>query len=241
MGDRHGWTPLMWAARYGNAGATALLLNAGVHVDPQTNTVGNTPLFIACMRGHVECVRLLLGAGASVDLVNADGHIPLWIACCQGHIQCAQLLSSYGANRDFPHVRTPEYISAAFGHDALAEWLALSRKWSPLHHLEVLSPERTRTLLRGGADLHLTPSTGDTATPLERARQLAPANASASLIVRAAGPWSASTHELFGDAERARAVTLAHSLYHVYLCRMEHGGWQAVDFARHVLSHLLRR
>ena len=95
--------------------------------------------------------------------------------------------------------------------------------------------------IRGGADLHLSPSTGDTATPLERARQLAPTSASASLVVRAAGPWSASTHELFGDAERARAVTLAHSLYHVYMRRMEHGGWQAVDFARYVLSHLLSR
>ena len=123
----------------------------------------------------------------------------------------------------------------------MTQWLALSREWSPLHHLEFLSPERTRALLRGGADLHITPSTGDTATPLERARQLAPASASASLVVRAAGPWSTTTHELFGDAERARAVTLAHSLYHVYLRRMEHGGWQAVDFARHVLSHLLCR
>ena len=235
-----GWTPLVYAARHGNARATAFLLEAGVDVNQGTQ-YGDTPLYFACTQGHTKCAELLLGAGASVDLANEFGQTPLYFACVHGHIQCAQLLSSYGANRDFPHVRTPEYISAAFGHDALAEWLALSRKWSPLHHLEVLSPERTRALLRGGADLHLIPSTVNTATPLERARQLAPANASASLVVRAAGPWSTTTHELFGDAERARAVALAHSLYHVYLRRMEHGGWQAVDFARHVLSHLLCR
>ena len=157
-------------------------------------------------------------------------------------IQLAQLLSAYGANRVISHgLGSAEDISAHFGHTALTEWLVLSREWSPLHHLEFLSPERTRALLRGGAALRLTPSTGDTATPLERARQLAPTSASASLVVRAAGPWSTTTHELFGDVERARAVTLAHSLYHVYLRRMEHGGWQAVDFARYVLSHLLSR
>lgn len=240
MGDSRGWTPLIWAAINGYARATALLLEAGVHVDQQANS-GGSPLFVACIRGQTKCVELLLSAGASVDLANESGQTPLWSACIYGHIQCAQLLSSYGANRDFSYGDTAESFSALFGHTALVEWLALSREWSPLHHLEVLSPDRTRALLRGGADLHLSPSTGDTATPLERARQLAPASASASLVVRAAGPWSTTTHELFGDAERARAVTLAHSLYHVYLRRMEHGGWQAVDFARHVLPHLLCR
>ena len=236
-----GWTPLVYAARKGNARATAFLLEAGVDVDQGTQ-YGNTPLYYACQGGHAECAELLLGAGASVDLADELDRTPLWKACIHGYIQLAQLLSSYGANRTFYDGRTAEALSAARNnHHALTEWLALSREWSPLHHLEFLSPERTRALLRGGADLHLAPSTGDTATPLERARQLAPASASASLVVRAAGPWSTTTHELFGDAERARAVALAHSLYHVYLRRTEQGGWQAVDFARHVLSHLLCR
>ena len=169
------------------------------------------------------------------------GVTPLDIACCEGHIQCVQLFSSYATNRNSQQYTEHLLQSLISGHFALTNWLALSCEWSPLHHLEVLSSERTRALLRGGAELHLTPSAGDTATPLERARQLAPASASASLVVRAAGPWSTTSHELFGDAERARAVTLAHSLYHVYLRRMEHGGWQAVDFAHHVLSHLLCR
>ena len=239
MGDHRDpyWTPLVCAAFNGNAGATALLLEAGVDVDQRTNS-GFCSLFLACMRGHIECAELLLSAGASVNLANRYGGTPLFFACCYGHIQCAQLLSSYGANRNFPIGYSAERYSAYRGNHALTEWLALSREWSPLHHLEVLSPERTRALLRGGANLHFAPSTGDAATPLERARQLAPANASASLVVRAAGPWAVESHELFADAERTRAVTLVHSLYHVYLRRMEHGGWQAVDFARHVLSHM---
>ena len=133
-------------------------------------------------------------------------------------------------------------------HAALIEWLALSRHWMPLHHLEALSPERARALLRAGADLHLKPKP-DVPSPLERAQQLLSAEsvsssntaAAASLVVRAAGPWSAESHELFADAERARAVTLVRSLYHVYLRRMSNGGWQAVDFARGVLPFAIVR
>ena len=63
----------------------------------------------------------------------------------------------------------------------------------------------------------------------------------ASLLVRASGPWSAASHELFPDADRTRAAALAPLLYHVYLRRMGNGGWQAVDFAHAVLSQLLYR
>jgi ankyrin repeat protein len=241
--DGRGQTALYFACGHGHAECARLLLSAGASVD-LANFVGQTALRFASgseWAGSVECVELLLSAGASVDLADVHGVTPLDIACCEGHIQCVQLFFSYATNRNSQQYTEHLLQSLISGHFALTNWLALSCEWSPLHHLEVLSSERTRALLRGGAELHLTPSAGDTATPLERARQLAPASASASLVVRAAGPWSTTSHELFGDAERARAVTLAHSLYHVYLRRMEHGGWQAVDFAHHVLSHLLCR
>ena len=170
----------------------------------------------------------------------------MFLACNQGHTECAQLLSSFGARRGLwvgPFAgRTAEDTSRVNGHDALAEWLGLSRtRWSPLHHLEVLSCERTRALLRGGADLHLRPNAGDTSSPLERAQQLAAGNAAASLVVRAAGPWSVASHDLFPSADRVRMAMLARSLYHVFLRRMGNGGWQAVDFARYVLSFVLCR
>ena len=137
--------------------------------------------------------------------------------------------------------RTAEQTSAAHDHAALTEWLILSRQWSPLHHLEVLSPERTRALLRGGADLHFKPSAGDVPSPLERAQQLAPGSAAASLVVRAAGPWSVASHELFPDAQRAHAVSLAYSLSLVCMRRMAYGGFEAVDFARAILPLLVCR
>ena len=135
-------------------------------------------------------------------------------------------------------------------HTALIDWLVLSQHWTPLHHIEALSPERARALLRAGADLHLKPRP-DVPSPLERAQQLLSAESvsssssstttAASLVGRAAGPWSVESHELFADAERARAETLVRLLYHVYLRRMSNGGWQAVDFARGVLPFAIVR
>ena len=63
----------------------------------------------------------------------------------------------------------------------------------------------------------------------------------ASLLVRAAGPWSAASHELFPDAERTQAATMAPSLYHIYARRMGNGGWQAVDFAHAVIAQMFYR
>ena len=159
-------------------------------------------------RGDEGLRQLLLGAGAAVDLARTTGATPLFVACWKGRTDCVQLLSSYGASRQTHGLfigKTAESFSRDYGHDALAEWLVLSCGWSPLHHLEVLSVERTRALLRAGADVHLRPSAGDTSSPLERAQQLAPGSAAACLVVRAAGPWSVESHDLFPDADRARA------------------------------------
>ena len=242
-----GTTPLYVACQGGHVEVIRLLLGAGASVDSATTDIGTTPLFVACFKGHVECVRLLLGAGASVDLTRVDtGTTPLTAAFHRGHAECVQLLSSYGASREA--LPSEEDMRRRYPErTALIEWLALSRHWTPLHHLEVLSPERARALLRAGANLHLK-AKPDVPSPLERAQQLLFAESVsststivASLVVRAAGPWSAESHELFGDAERAWAATLVRLLYHVYLRRMSNGGWEAVDFARGVLSFAIVR
>ena len=121
-------------------------------------------------------------------------------------------------------------------HGNVLEWLQRSRDWcTPLHYVEVLTTERTRRLLRGGADLHARAHAG-ASSPLELAQQLAraerppPADAAAAapergsggarpvaahtearpwaLVLRAAEPWSGETHSLFPAAARSRAVEL---------------------------------
>ena len=97
------------------------------------------------------------------------------------------------------------------GHTELAAWLRSTRAWTPLHHLEQLTPERARALLRGGADLFAKPA-ADVPSPLERASGEEGAAAGSAevreVLVRAARPWSPATHELFPARARARAVEL---------------------------------
>ena len=168
---------------------------------------------MACFNGHTDCVRLLLGAGAAVDQARTDGGTtPLIMACHEGHIDCIQLLSSYGASRTLGSAAdvTAEDMSLRRGHNELTAWLCLSRGWTPLHHIEVLTPERARMLLRCGADLHARPAqSAPPKSPIERALAMEePRSAVAELLLRAAERWSPHTHDLFPAAARARAVEL---------------------------------
>ena len=244
-----GTTPLFAASRYGHVECVRLLLEAGAAVESCRTGGSSTPLDAAVKHDHVECARLLLEAGATVDTAKANGRTAMFTAVRWAYIRCVQLLSSYGASRVVqrgPSISmTVEAVSTHFQyqHDGgvtLTEWLVLSRHWSPLHHLETLTLERARALLRGGADVDLKPA-ADVPTPLERALVLSPFCAVSRLVVRAAGPWSVESHELFPDAKRAQAALLARSLYHVYLRRMGNGGWQAVDFTRYTLPFLIFR
>ena len=83
------------------------------------------------------------------------GYTPLHYACEDGRLGCIQLLSSYGASRTFLCQRRHDggaHAATEWGHDDIAAWLAATRNWTPLHHLEVLTPERALALLRAGAD-----------------------------------------------------------------------------------------
>ena len=91
-----------------------------------------------------------------------------------------------------------------------ARLLVLSRHWTPLHHIEVLTKERTRALLRAGADPLASPAPG-VPSPAERARAgPTPETEAQKTILRATEPWSPDNHELFPAAARARAVWVCH-------------------------------
>jgi len=59
-------TPLVIAARTGNAGVVDVLLKAGADATAATTT-GTTPLMLAAASGSVDAVKALLAAGAEVD------------------------------------------------------------------------------------------------------------------------------------------------------------------------------
>ena len=161
----------------------------------------------------------------------APSPAPMIAACLDGHLGCVQLLSSHGASRTFPFGvpgDTAEDVATQDGHHELLAFLVRSRLWStPLHHLEFITRERTRALLRDGADLDAAVAPGGP-TPLSLARDLeaaarpvirraflhgfdeilAPGIHNALLVLEAAKPWSRQTHHLFPAAARARAREL---------------------------------
>ena len=156
--DAQGVTPLMLVSIYGYSCAVSALLSRGVSVNDATDTQGWTALFYACDNAHhddakhnsFECAKLLLEADGDVDQMCNSRCPPLIHACKSGNMQIVKLLSSYGANRTWPQF-TAESVARSYSiiHmvPALVPWLERSRHWTPLHHLEQLTPPRRATNL----------------------------------------------------------------------------------------------
>ena len=239
-----GGSLLTIATIHGRQAAVLLLLSHGAEVDaPDLN--GNTPLLLAALRGHVEVLRTLCDAGAVLDRENRFGQTALLEATKQGHIECVKLLSSYGSPRqgqfaeNFRVVLRELCLLMDKGvHKELAAWLQHSRSWTPLHHIEQLTRARAVALLRGGASVH-----AGSPSPLERAREVV--GEVGELVVRAAGPWSPESHELYPAAARERAVAVLRLGYLLAWAPQEDQtckGSALVDAWRgHVLPHVVER
>ena len=76
---RHGSTPLMLAAYYGNAPIVKYLCDRGADVNRQ-NHDGWTALLYAAYYGHEDIAKILLDHQASVHPINKFGYNALWYA-----------------------------------------------------------------------------------------------------------------------------------------------------------------
>jgi uncharacterized protein len=109
-----GATPLLRAAKAGDAESVKLLLAHGALVD-LPNVLGHTPLMAAAGSGRgnvptrgrskseaqaLETVRLLKEAGADVNHRAVDGDAAVHGAAIHGWNEVLKLLASYGANLD---------------------------------------------------------------------------------------------------------------------------------------------
>jgi ankyrin repeat protein len=154
--NHYGITPLLQAARSGDAPLIAALLKADA--DPAfSHPDGETPLMAASRTGRVEAVRLLLEAGANVNVADSyQQQTALMWAATEGHLDAVKTLlaagripiarvasrpSRNGSTPTMPRAASRLMFAARNGHEAVAT-----------------------ALIKGGADPKLTNGDGLTAT-----------------------------------------------------------------------------
>ncbi|XP_042372745.1 ankyrin repeat domain-containing protein 10-like [Plectropomus leopardus] len=93
----YGWTPLHWAAHYGQLECVVRLVQIGCEVNAVTSRFNQTPTHTAAFGGHPQCVVWLTQAGADVNRQDFVGEAPLHKAARSGSLECIQVLLIAGA------------------------------------------------------------------------------------------------------------------------------------------------
>jgi ankyrin repeat protein len=93
-----GWTPLHFAAYFGNNACVKELLRRGARVDTSAASSGLTPLHSARAGGHTVVAATLVAAGANVNALASGGHRPLDSARQNANAELVALLNAAGAN-----------------------------------------------------------------------------------------------------------------------------------------------
>ena len=92
-------TPLMHAARLGNAKVLRALLKRGADVTAR-NADGNGALWFACFADCTDCITELIAAGAPLDNQNVNAATALIYCASAGKSEILRLLLEAGANPD---------------------------------------------------------------------------------------------------------------------------------------------
>jgi ankyrin repeat protein len=106
-----GWTPLMYAARAGDADIAQILIEAKANVNAKMQgqdsksgyKEGMSVLMIAAKSGRANIVRLLIKTGANVnEMLKDEITCPLWLAAYFGHdAETVKTLLDAGARQDY--------------------------------------------------------------------------------------------------------------------------------------------
>ncbi len=92
-GDHNGWTPLHFAAHYGNLRMAEFLISKGADIHAR-DEFGWTPLHWGTRAGHLEIVKFLVSVGSDVYTKVNTGRIASDIAFRGGHQEVAHFLFS---------------------------------------------------------------------------------------------------------------------------------------------------
>jgi thiosulfate/3-mercaptopyruvate sulfurtransferase len=90
-------TPLMKAARTGNAAIAAELLRAGARIETR-NADGNNALWLACVGENLDAVAMLINAGIDINNRNDNGATCLMYAASTGKAAVLEMLLVAGAD-----------------------------------------------------------------------------------------------------------------------------------------------
>lgn len=90
-------TPLMHAARFGEYGIAAELIQCGAKLNAVNND-GNNALWLACFSGNLQLISLLIESGVNPDNQNENGVTCLMYASSAGKTEVVALLLKSGVN-----------------------------------------------------------------------------------------------------------------------------------------------
>ncbi|XP_012671049.1 DNA-binding protein RFXANK [Clupea harengus] len=115
--DKRGYTPLMWAAAFGEIDMVKFLLEKGA--DPKVLArERESALTLASSRGYADIVTLLLKKGVDIDSYDWNGGTPLLYAVRGNHARCVDALLASGADLTFEADSgyNPMDLAVALGH-----------------------------------------------------------------------------------------------------------------------------
>jgi uncharacterized protein len=116
-----GYTPLLVAAKTGNAKVIETLIKHGADPD-RTTTNGTTPLMLAAAAGDADAVRILAYYSANVNArEKVKGETALDFAAASGRTEAIRVLTAAGAD---PKLATNEVNLAAFAKEEQEQLLA---------------------------------------------------------------------------------------------------------------------
>ena len=91
-------TPLIWAAKNGDADTAKELIAAGAEVN-SGDSIGSTPLHYAVRNRATGIPEMLINAGANVNTPDGSGDTPLMEAAQAGNLELVRLLLKNGAEK----------------------------------------------------------------------------------------------------------------------------------------------
>ncbi|CAN8071618.1 unnamed protein product [Agarophyton chilense] len=180
QGGRYsGFTPVMFAARLGNAEIINMLINKGGSLD-FAKADGFTALHLAALNGNTTSCKLLVEAGANTGLPDENGYLPLQLATRHQHFDVVGTLLEAKVDADCsgPQGLTSLHIACFLG-DARLIWLLIRSgadvnrvnkdKATPLHIAAGREQGRVsmQLLMANGAALEMLDNERD--TPLHNA------------------------------------------------------------------------